>query len=270
MAQSVGMFQRPVEYRVNCLELVYDIPALNLTYVNLDMSPMNVGLPNSFVSFGNFNLRTNIIYTGYAEIKICFFNEDGISFANLIPLYRINTVHTVDLFYKSDDYSSNVDRIYQAHNTALSSFNSKIQFYDQMIDWVKLKLIENGNDEEKVTGYQYMIHFPFRECFNANRDCNDFYLKSGSAFYENGVNTNIIVPVGENADGITLWDYPGAGVFNTTLRPSGVGVGDGRSFYLDQLVIQKNGNYIDPISLTDTNISEDKINDFYNFFKNTA
>lgn len=272
MAKSVGMFQRPVEYRVNCLELIYNIPELNLSYVNLDISISNAGLPSSYLSFGDFNISTNIVYSGYADIKICFVKKGDVTRAELVPLYRINTIHTVNLFYKSDSYSENIARLYDAHNIALSSLTAKIAFYDQMISWIKLKLIDKGYDAQSVYDYEYVINFPFSECFgkDLNSYCNDFYLQSGSALYDNGVNTNTIIPVGQNSDGITLWDYPGIGTFNTTIRPNGVGVGDGRHFYLDQLVIDTGNNFIDPIVAQDTNVSEDRINSLYNSYKDAA
>jgi hypothetical protein len=262
MAQSVGMFQRPVEYKINCLELVYEFSGLNFSYTDLYLDTHHQG-SGPAISFGPLNFSYSMAYSGVANLSLCFVKKDGLPSIKVHPTYTVNTVHSVELFDRSDSASVNVNRIYEAHATAISSFNARLNFYAAMKEWIKFKLVEGGMDPEKVATYN--IFFEFIDYY-----ANKFYLASGTNYYRNGVNTNMLIPVGTDDFGRTLWNFPGAGVFNEALMVNHVFTDDARAFYHDSLAYEGDGNILSSDYYSDIFRSEESINNYFNYYKAIA
>lgn len=123
MALSVGVFQRPVEYKLNCLEMVYEFSGLELEYYY----PTRCGFL--------LNFRFLMTYAGTAKLNICFYNGERLEVVIKV-VYDVNSVTTTTI-----DYSQcSAYKFNEAKSVYANSYNNKIEFYNSMIYWLKEEL----------------------------------------------------------------------------------------------------------------------------------
>ena len=261
MALSVGVFQRPVEYRVNCLEFTYPFSGLNLSYTWLALSVNGEPLKTGFDQILNFTYSMS--YSGFVRLTACGIgvDETGKSLIKIKPKYFVNTIHTINEFNNKNDYATSIQLLEQAHQTAISSFNARIKFYEGLKSFIKSKAVENGLDQSKINDYN--IIFDFSDKY----ETGEFYLSNGSSYYYDGENQNLFLPVGIDEYGVTLWDFYNAGLFNTRLTPDGVYLSGATPVYFDPLIYEGDGNILNPIQANSIIRSEESINNYFNYYK---
>lgn len=180
MAKSVGMFQRPVEYKLNCLEMVYEFSGLQSNYL---------WIPESFVKASGV-----VNYSGFVELAVCFFKEE--STIVIKPIFNVNVLYAADQY--CGDFGDPMSIEY-AHSLN-KPMDQIVNLYYSIIDYVKQKLIDSGFNDEKINQSRFIFSLtPFRD---------RFYLASGSVFNEYDCQFNVpfeFVPDGYDSNGHTLW-----------------------------------------------------------------
>lgn len=202
-SKSVGMFQRPVEYRVNCLELVYEFSGLNLRHLN----PYRDG-PKYLEQYHDYQMT----YNGKCVLQLCALNflDNVVTAPEYIdeienPVIRvranfdINTIHKIDL-YSASSYEQAIDKnfiiqfIETARTVSIQNLQVKNIFYELVSDFIKQKLIDKGYDPIKVRSslieYEVIL--------------SEIYLYAGS--YYKPSTYDYFVAVASDVNGRTLFD----------------------------------------------------------------
>lgn len=186
MALSVGMFQRPVSYKLNCLEMVYEFSGLQLR----SRSPReNICL---------LNYKENMEYSGKAIISLCF-QKNSIFRFNISIKYEVDALIITEI----DELSPSLERIEEARSFAIESYNKKLNFYMTMLDWIKFQLVDKGFKSEDIYRAEFIFDFRFYD-----ESENVFYLKHGSIVTYNSENVFDFYPAGQDNRGHSLWISP--------------------------------------------------------------
>lgn len=186
MALSVGMFQRPVSYKLNCLEMVYEFSGLQLRSRS----------PRSNICLLNY--KENMEYSGKAIISLCF-QKNSIFRFDISIKYEVDALIITEI----DELSPSLERIEEARSFAIESYNKKLNFYMSMLDWIKFQLVDKGFESEDIYIAEFIFDFRFYD-----ESENVFYLKHGSTVTYNSENVFDFYPAGNDNNGHSLWSSP--------------------------------------------------------------
>lgn len=224
MAKSVGMFQRPVEYKLNCLEMVYEFSGLLLEYYDARRR------------FVNDHYKYFMDYSGVANLRLCAsYNNENLTI-EVVPTYDVNSVHIVQY----ENSASSAEKIQQAKFVDINNYNNKVVFYKTMRDWIKEELIHNGFKEQIVNNAKILFDLRF---YTKQKEL--FWLKEGSAVHGENFPYS---PVATDEQGKTIWrsnllDH------DSILAIGAIMLSDASMMYYDNLLINEYG-----LTINDGNI----------------
>ena len=163
-SNSVGMFQRPVEYKVNCLDFNYQIDNLSLNYIYYE-----IGYP--MIS------RVNMTYIGNASLLLCFFPTENVVLVT--PVFNLDVEMYADISYTDEQRHDIKD---ESINLKNRSYLLKKDFYEKIKQSVRNKMLSIDIDSEFANSANIVFNFRYGNGSNQNFYNSTYYLRRGHVY----------------------------------------------------------------------------------------